>query len=78
MNEFVRQAELWLAEGERTLPEIGDRLNDTLLSALAAGGSHGYGKPREAFRVMMDRTGSNAARSATGDRHHGLEQPRSD
>ena len=35
-------------------PKSADRLNDTLLSALAAGGSHGYGKPREAFRVMVD------------------------
>ena len=57
MNELVRQAELWLVEGELTLPEVGDRLNDTLLSALAAGGSHGYGKPREAFRVKAGGAG---------------------
>ncbi len=75
MNELIKCAESYLNEGDLTLPEVADRLNDTLLSALAAGGSHGYGKPREAFRVMVDGTGSNATRNATGDRHHGLEQP---
>jgi hypothetical protein len=54
MNELVRCAESCMSGGELTLPEVGDRLNDTLLSALAAGGSHGYGKPREAVRVLMD------------------------
>ena len=53
MGELARQAEPWLSEGELTLPEVGRRLNDTLLSALAAGGSHGYGKPREAFRALV-------------------------
>ena len=69
MNELVRQAEPWLAEGDLTLPEVGDRLNDTLLSALAAGGSHGYGKPREAFQVLVNEAESNEAHQ-TGDRHH--------
>ncbi len=59
MNELVRCAEVCMSEGELTLPEVGDRLNDTLLSALAAGGSHGYGKPREAFRALMSGAGSN-------------------
>jgi hypothetical protein len=61
-------------EGDLTLPEVAARLNDTLLSALAAGGSNGYGKPREAFRVMAAGAGSNATRGETGDRPHGLEQ----
>lgn len=74
MNELVRCAESCM-KGDLTLPEVADRLNDTLLSALAAGGSHGYGKPREAFRVMAAGAGSNAARSEAGDRRHGLEQP---
>jgi hypothetical protein len=75
MNELVRQADLWLGEGALTLPEVGHRLNDTLLSALAAGRSHGYGKPREAFRVMAGEAGSNADPRQTGDRRHGHEQP---
>lgn len=75
MNELVRQAEPWLGEGELTLPEVGHRLNDTLLSALAAGGSHGYGKPREAFRVMAGEAGSTADPRQTGERPHGHERP---
>ena len=75
MNELIRCAESYMNEGGLTLPEVADRLNDTLLSALAAGGSHGYGKPRDAFRVMVAAVGSNATRSERGDRRHGLEQP---
>jgi hypothetical protein len=78
MNELVRLAELLLAEGELTLPAVGDRLNDTLLSALATGESHGYGKPREAFRALASEGGSNAERSQAGDRRQGLEQRRTD
>jgi hypothetical protein len=74
MNELVKCAEFCMSGGELTLPEVGDRLNDTLLSALAAGGSHGYGKPTEAFRVLMGRAGSDGDRSQTGNRQHGHEQ----
>ena len=75
MNELVKCAEFCMSGGELTLPEVGDRLNDTLLSALAAGGSHGYGKPTDAFGVLMGRAGSNADRSQTGNLQHGPEQP---
>lgn len=74
MNELVKSAEFCMGGGELTLPEVGDRLNDTLLSALAAGGSHGYGKPSEAFRVLMGKAGSNADRSQIGNRQHGHDQ----
>jgi hypothetical protein len=74
MNELVRCAGFCMSDGELTLSEVGDRLNDTLLSALAAGGSHGYGKPREAFRALMSGAGSNAELRPTGDRRRGLEQ----
>ena len=49
MNELVKCAGFCMSDGELTLQEVGDRLNDTLLSALAAGGSHGYGKPRRSI-----------------------------
>lgn len=75
MNELIKCAESHMSEGDLTLPEVADRLNDTLLSALAAGGSLRYGKPREAFRVMMDGAGSNTVRSEAGDRLRGPEQP---
>lgn len=54
MTELVKCADVYICEGERTLPGVGDRLNDTLLSALAVGGSHGYRKPSEAFRAMVN------------------------
>lgn len=73
MNELVKCAESFMSDGDLTALEIGHWLNDTLLSALAAGGSHGYGKPREAFGVMAGGVVPNAARSQTGDRHHGHE-----
>ena len=75
MNELVKCAEFCMSEGELTLSEVGDRLNDTLLSALAAGGSHGYGKPREAFRVMVGGAMPHVPRSEVAGRHHGHEQP---
>lgn len=78
MSELVRCAEFCMSDGELPLPAVGDRLNDTLLSALVAGGSHGYGKPTEAFRVLMGTAGSHADRSPTGGRHHGIEQPSTD
>ena len=75
MNELVKCAEVCMSEGELTLPEVGDRLNGTLLSVLAAGGSQGYGKPREAFLVMVGGAVPNAPRIEAGDRGHGHEQP---
>lgn len=74
MNELVRCAEFCMSDGELTLPEVGDRLNDTLLSALAAGGSHGYGKPTEAFRVMVGGAIPHSSRKMVGN-HHEHEQP---
>lgn len=74
MNELVKCAGFCMSEGELPLPEVGDRLNDTLLSALAAGGSHGYGKPGEAFRVMVGGAVPHSSRNVVGD-HHGHEQP---
>lgn len=75
MNELVKCAEFCMSERELTLAEVGDRLNDTLLSALAAGGSHEYGKPSEAFRGMVGGAMPSVPRSEEGDRHHGHEEP---
>lgn len=74
MNELVKCAGFCMGDDEMTLPEVGDRLNDTLLSALAAGGSHGYGKPGEAFRIMVGGSIPHSSRNVVGDRH-GHEQP---
>jgi hypothetical protein len=77
MNELVKCAEFCMSDGGLTLQEVGDRLNDTLLSALATGGSHGYGKPGEAFRVLVGGAVPHSPRNVVGD-HHGHEQPPSD
>ena len=54
INELVKFAKIWLEEDELSPFDVGFRLNDTLLSALAASKKDGYGKPNEAFRAMVD------------------------
>jgi hypothetical protein len=51
INELIQQAAAWLAEGDQSPFDVGFRLNDIPMSALASGGS-AYGKPREAFRAL--------------------------
>ena len=58
MNDLIGRATLWLAEGELSLYEVGDRLNDTLLSALGHGKPGTYGKPRDAFAALVGSAGS--------------------
>jgi hypothetical protein len=57
MNDLIRHATAWLAEGDVAPFDVGFRLNDILLSALA-GDSSPYGKPREAFRALAGGVGS--------------------
>jgi uncharacterized protein DUF6933 len=52
MNDLIRHATAWLAEGDLSPPDVGVRLNDILLSALARNNSVAYGKPRDAFREL--------------------------
>ena len=52
MNDLIKHATAWLAEGDVSPFDVGFRLNDILLSALA-GDSSPYGKPREAFRALL-------------------------
>lgn len=56
INELVMVAEIHLIEGEMAPHEVGFKLNDFLLSAIAAEGDYGYGKPKEAFRRLADHT----------------------
>jgi hypothetical protein len=53
MNELIAHATFLLVEGELSPFEVGSRLNDMLLSAIAAGGTEKYGTPRESFRSMV-------------------------
>ncbi len=53
MNDLMRNAAAWLAEGALSPHDVGARLNDTLLSALARSKSAPYGKPRDAFKELV-------------------------
>ena len=57
MNELVAYAELLLADGGLSVTEVGVRLNDLLLSALARGDEK-YGTPRDAFAALVAGPGS--------------------
>lgn len=62
MNEQVKYAGFCLVAGDLTLLEVGHRLNSSLLSALAGvGGSHGYGKPKDAFQLMVNEAESKTS-----------------
>lgn len=52
MNELVAYAEWMLADDDLSVPEVGVRLNDLLLSA-AAGEGEKYGTPRAAFAALV-------------------------
>ena len=52
MNDLINHATYWVAEDELSPHDLGFRLNDILLSALAKENCRGYGKPREAFKVL--------------------------
>jgi hypothetical protein len=53
MNELIRFATDLLMEDEYSPQNVGFKLNDFLLSAIAPSKSDKYGKPREAFQAMM-------------------------
>lgn len=55
MNELVLQAKNLLAGGDLSPFDLAPRLNDVLLSAIAAYGKGGYATPRAAFRAMASR-----------------------
>jgi len=54
MNELVFAAKIMLAEGELSPFDVGFRLNDFLLSAIAPDKAAKYGKPNEAFKTLAD------------------------
>lgn len=57
INELVMAAEIHLIDREMAPHELGFKLNDFLLSAIAAEGDHGYGKPKEAFKRLASQRG---------------------
>jgi hypothetical protein len=55
MNDLINHATYWLAEDDLSPHDLGIRLNDILLSALATEKPGGYGKPNEAFKRLAGR-----------------------
>ena len=56
LNELIKFAELWLAEGVSP-HDVGFRLNGVLMSASATKESQGYGRPRDAFKLLANEGG---------------------
>jgi hypothetical protein len=53
INELISYAKVLLADDEGSPFDLGFRLNDLLLSAIATPNRPHYGKPREAFRALV-------------------------
>ncbi len=58
MNDLIKFAKHWLSEDDLPPHDVGFKLTDTMLSALATTETPGYGKPNEAFKAML---GSHSA-----------------
>jgi hypothetical protein len=54
MNDLINHAKVRLAEGELSPFDVGFELNDVLLSSLARSKTEPYGKPREAFKDLVN------------------------
>lgn len=54
MNDLVNHAKVWLGDGELSPFEVGLKLNDVLLSSLAGSKAIPYGKPRDAFKDLIN------------------------
>lgn len=50
INELIKFAKAWLEDGDVSPHEVGFKLNELPLSALASG--DGYGMPKEAFKAL--------------------------
>jgi len=53
MNDMIRHATDWLAQGDISPFDVGFQLNEIPMSALAGNGSP-YGIPREAFKALAN------------------------
>lgn len=60
MNELIKFAKLWLEEGDISPHDVGFKLNDILLSALAPSPAAAYGKPNEALKALADGLGDKS------------------
>ena len=53
INDLIRHATYWLAQGDISPFDVGSRLNEIPMSALARSESDKYGKPRDAFKALV-------------------------
>ncbi len=54
INELVKSAKFWLEQDELSPYDIGFRLDDMRLSALASNKKGSCGKPEKAFKALAD------------------------
>jgi hypothetical protein len=54
MNDLIHQAKYLLADGELSPHDVGFKLNEVPLSAIATSRAEKYGTPREAFRRLAE------------------------
>ncbi len=62
MNELVNHAKHWIVEDDLAPHDVGFRLNEILMSALARSKTDFYWKPREAFKQLADRCSMDGRR----------------
>lgn len=54
MNDLINHAKAWLSDGELSPHDVGFKLNGVLISAIALSKKAKYGKPREAFKDLVN------------------------
>jgi hypothetical protein len=54
VNDLINHAKAWLSDGELSPFDVGFKLNDVLVSAIAPSEKAKYGKPREAFKHLVN------------------------
>ena len=54
MNDLINHATAWLEDCELSPYEVGFKLNEVLLSAIAPSKADKYGKPKEAFKLLIE------------------------
>ena len=57
MTDLINHATAWLAEGDQSPHDVGIKLNNILLSALARSGAFPYGTLRDAFKALVGSPG---------------------
>ena len=53
LNELVQAAKCWLSDGELSPHDVGFKLNDFLLSAIAINKADKYDTPQDAFKALV-------------------------